>query len=515
MFLNFSQSKDQKSQFQALSEHYSIISFKPDGTILEANNNFLNTFGYQSNEIIGKHHRIFCDNKYSNSEDYKKFWNELKDGKVQSSEFKRIKKDKSSIFIQATYNPIKNKLGKVYKIVKLAQDITENKLQNLYYQGQIEAIHKSHAIIEFDMDGNILHANDNFLNTMGYHLDEIVGKHHSIFCTNSYKNSIEYVKFWEKLKKGKHDAGEYLRLGKNSKNIWIQATYNPIMDLDNKPVKVVKYATDITFKKNLFFDIESKVSDFKNSLDYLLKTSMNMTKRAKETTKSSQEVSNSINIISEGVIDIDSKTDHMHNSMIEISTISSEAKNIAQLVSNQSKSTSSSINNLDAQSQKIGQTIQIISQIAFQTNILSLNAAVEAATAGEAGKGFAVVASEVRNLATRSNEAAKEITQMVEDIQFQVKDSLDSINKIDGTISNMREMSVNISDSIIQQKNFANEISHITSESTKDINHIVSNISNLSTNAEDSQNDAQSTLNASQDLLTVSNQLIEILKKLN
>lgn len=193
-------SKKQKAQLETINQNFAVISFTPEGVIKEANRAFLDAMGYELNEVVGKHHSIFCDKNYVNSSSYTKFWSDLALGKVNTSEFKRVKKNGESIFIQASYSPVKDSSGKVYEVIKFAQDITEQKLKNLYIQSQIDAISKSQAIIEFDINGIIQTANENFLNTLGYRLEEIVGKHHSIFCEKSYVDSNAYEKFWEKLK---------------------------------------------------------------------------------------------------------------------------------------------------------------------------------------------------------------------------------------------------------------------------------------------------------------------------
>ncbi len=511
LFLN----TEEKAQLNAIHNNFAIISFKADGTILDANENFLNTMGYNLNEIVGKHHRIFCENTFVNSIEYKEFWENLNKGQTQTSEFTRIKKNGEYIFIQASYTPIKDKSGRVYKIIKFAQDITKSKLQSLDYLGQIEAIGKSQAVIEFDMKGIILKANENFLNTLGYKLEDIIGKHHSIFCEEAYKNSKEYQQFWQKLNKGQFDAGEYLRIGNNGKRIWIQATYNPIMGVDKKPFKVVKYATDITTRKNMTFEIEKNVQNLTSSLEHLSSTTTSMSKRAKVTMAGSKEVSSSIVQVNDAVSNISNKVETMLSSITSISKSSEEGKKIAIEARKQSKNTTTAILKLDEESEKIGDTINIISQIAFQTNILSLNAAVEAATAGEAGKGFAVVAQEVRNLATRSNEAAKEITNAILLIQSLVKNSLESINSIDNTIEQITSMSTHISDSISEQQTISNEVSSITTETSSEINEITNTMVNVSQSAQNSREEAQETINATNELIEVSSSLISILKKLN
>ena len=237
--------------FSAINKSQGIIEFNMDGTIITANDNFLNVLGYSLEEVKGKHHRIFCEESYVNSPDYKKFWEKLSRGEFDSGEYKRIGKNAREVYIQATYNPIFDLNGKPMKVLKIATDVTKLKLMNSEFEGKISAIDKSQGTIEFNMDGTIITANDNFLNVLGYSLEEVKGKHHRIFCEESYVNSPDYKKFWEKLNRGEFDSGEYKRIGKNAREVYIQATYNPIFDLNGKPMKILKIAADVTEKKRL------------------------------------------------------------------------------------------------------------------------------------------------------------------------------------------------------------------------------------------------------------------------
>ena len=231
---------------KAINQHYAVVSFKTDGTIRDANEKFLKLFGYELEEIVGKKHRIFCDSDYANSFEYRQFWNDLTNGYVQTEEFKRIKKDGTSIFIQASYKPLINEDGQIFEILKFAQDITSKKLESLDYSAKIKAINSTQSVIEFDMNGFVLNANENLLNSLGYSLDEIIGKHQSMFCEEDYVKSNEYKEFWNKLRSGIHESGKYLRLGKNGKKVWVQAIYTPIFDIDKKPIKIVNFTQDIT-----------------------------------------------------------------------------------------------------------------------------------------------------------------------------------------------------------------------------------------------------------------------------
>jgi methyl-accepting chemotaxis protein len=230
----------------ALNRSQAVIEFTLDGTIVTANDNFLNAVGYSLEEIKGRHHSMFVDEAYRQSPEYREFWARLNRGEFVASEFKRLGKGGKEIWIQASYNPIFDAHGKTVKVVKFATDITAEKLKNADYAGQLAAIRKAQAVIEFKLDGTIVTANENFLKTVGYSLEEIQGRHHSLFVDEAQKQSPEYREFWARLNRGEYVAGEFKRFGKGGSEIWIQASYNPIFDASGKPVKVVKFASDIT-----------------------------------------------------------------------------------------------------------------------------------------------------------------------------------------------------------------------------------------------------------------------------
>ncbi len=243
-----------KGQIEAISRSQAVIEFDINGVILNANDNFLKTFSYSLSEIQYKHHSMFCDKKYSSSKKYKNFWDKLQSGIYHKGQFKRFDKNGKTIWIRATYNPIYGINGEVIKVVKFAHDITQDQEASLYYKAQIDSIDRSQAVVEFDMNGTVLNANKNFLDAMDYTLDEIKGKHHSMFCQKEYTVSPKYYKFWEKLQKGNYDSGKYLRIGKNGKKVWIRATYTPILNIENKPVRILKYAQDITELETIKID---------------------------------------------------------------------------------------------------------------------------------------------------------------------------------------------------------------------------------------------------------------------
>ena len=232
--------------YQALDRVQAIIEFELDGTVVSANENFLGIFEYELDEVIGKHHRMFCDPDYAESDAYVEFWKKLGRGEFHVAEFKRLAKGGREIWLQASYNPVFDKDGKPVRVVKFATDVTASKLQIAEFEGKIRAINRAQAVIEFELDGTVITANENFLRIFGYNLNEVVGKHHRIFCDPGYAESLEYARFWQKLGRGEYEADEFKRISKDGAEVWLQASYNPIFDMEGRPLKVVKFASDIT-----------------------------------------------------------------------------------------------------------------------------------------------------------------------------------------------------------------------------------------------------------------------------
>jgi methyl-accepting chemotaxis protein len=239
---------DLQAIYEALDRIQAIIEFDLDGTVVSANENFLNIFGYDLSEVIGQHHRMFCDPAYAESDAYAEFWQRLGRGECNAAEFKRLSKEGRELWLQASYNPVLNEDGKPVRIIKFATDVTAAKLEKAEFEGKIRAIDRAQAVIEFELDGTVITANENFLSIFGYSLDEVQGQHHRIFCDPGYAESPDYARFWQKLSRGEYAADEYKRISKNGAEVWLQASYNPIFDIDGRPLKVVKFAADITME---------------------------------------------------------------------------------------------------------------------------------------------------------------------------------------------------------------------------------------------------------------------------
>lgn len=461
------------NKLAALDRSQGVIEFRPNGEILTANENFLNLMGYDEREIVGKHHRIFVDKDYASTPEYKELWAKLNRGEFQAGEFLRYNSTGEEVWIQASYNPVVTSNGKVTRVVKYATDITEEKRKNAYFSGQIKAINQSQAVIEFDPTGKILDANDNFLNAMGYTLGEIKGKHHSMFVDPSVRASSEYRLFWEQLAEGQFQTGEFHRIGNGGKDVWIQATYSPIIDDNGNVLRVVKYATDITGRKVAVNDIcEVMLALSKGSLTSRLEREYegefeqlaqsvndfvtNLSSIIHEIRAGSETINNASAEIAKGNADLSSRTEQQASSLEETASSMEEITSTVQLNADNAKQANGlaseasrvaisggklieqvvgTMADINQSAKKIEDIIGVIDGIAFQTNILALNAAVEAARAGEQGRGFAVVASEVRTLAQRSANAAKDIKGLISDSVTKVESGNELVNQSGATMS--------------------------------------------------------------------------------
>jgi methyl-accepting chemotaxis protein len=506
---------DYQGQIAAIRKAQAVIAFNMSGVVLDANDNFLKALGYTLEEIKGKHHSMFVDEAYRQSPEYKEFWAKLNRGEYVADEFKRIGKGGKEVWIQASYNPIMDLNGRPFKVVKYATDITQQKLQNADFTGQIAAIGKASAVIEFRMDGTILSANDNFLRTLGYSLDEIKGQHHSMFVDEAYRQSPEYKEFWAKLNRNQYQAGEFKRMGKGGREVWIQGSYNPILDLNGKAFKVVKFATDVTQRVNTAHEVEKICQGLANASEELSSTSQQMSANAEETSTQASVVSAGAEQVDKNLQTVATGTEEMSASIKEIAKNAHESAKVATAAVKVAEDTNQIVSKLGDSSTEIGQVIKVITSIAQQTNLLALNATIEAARAGEAGKGFAVVANEVKELAKQTAKATEDISRKIEAIQGDTKNAVSAIAQISGVIKQVNDISNTIATAVEEQNATTNEMARNVGEAAKGSGEISKNIGGVAEAAKSTTHGANDSLKAAQALTKMAADLRELVQRLN
>jgi methyl-accepting chemotaxis protein len=411
---------DKAGWLAAIDRAQAVIEFTLDGTILRANANFLATLGYRRDEIAGRHHRMFVAPEERESAAYRAFWDELRRGALQGGEFRRIAKDGREVWIQASYNPVLDRAGQPCRIVKFATDITAAKQSATEAAGKLAAIGKSQAVIEFALDGTILDANDNFLAVVGYRLDEIRGRHHRIFVEPAEREAAAYRDFWRALGRGDYQAGEYKRIGKSGEPVWIQASYNPILDAAGRPTKVVKYASDTT--------------------------------RQVQARMRSDHVRGMMEQVAAGAADLDGSVRAIARAMAQSRDTASAAVGHVEAAGGQAQ-------RLAAAAQAMRGIVALIDDITGQINLLALNATIESARAGEAGRGFAVVAQEVKSLANQAKQATDKIGDEIMGLNAISGDVVTALATIRDAIQAVNGFVGSTADAVEQQSAIAGEMS--------------------------------------------------------
>ncbi|EDY84820.1 PAS fold family [Verrucomicrobiia bacterium DG1235] len=506
--------QNSKGVIDAIDSAFAYIEFETSGNILSANDNFLSVMGYTREEIVGKHHRMFVEDSYANSNEYQNFWSDLNAGKSVSNSFKRLSKDGREVWIQAVYAPVKDEVGKVFKIVKIATDITEAKVAAMNNERQLTEANRNQAVIEFDAAGMILNANQNFLDCLGYSLDEIKGQHHRIFVEQEYAKSHEYASFWKELNEGKFQTAEYKRLGKDGSDVWIQATYNPRFDVSGKVFRVIKFASDITDRKvaeaklqETLRSVAEHSQTLSSAAEELSSTAQSMNTNTEDTARQAGVASSASEQVATNISMVATAAEQMSASVREIAKSASEAAQVGSSAVKVASDTNSTVAKLGASSVEIGEVIKVITSIAEQTNLLALNATIEAARAGEAGKGFAVVANEVKELAKQTAAATEDISSKIEAIQGDAEGAVTAIGEISQIIAQINDIQNNIASAVDEQSSTTNEIARNVSEASRGSTEISENIVSVSTSAQSTTEGANDTLVAAQELAKLSSHL--------
>lgn len=443
---------DLRAKLGALDSVQAVIEFKPDGTILGANANFLRAMGYQIDEIRGRHHSLFVEPSERDSAAYRSFWDALGRGEAQVRSFKRLAKGGREVWIEASYNPLRNRAGHVVKVVKFATDVTAQTQRAIELDGQIAALNRSQAVIAFRPDGTILDANANFLAAVGYTLDEIQDRHHRMFVEEAEQESPAYRGFWAALARGEYQSAEFRRIAKGGREIFIQATYNPITDRENRVVKVVKFATDITAQVLERQRRALAQQAIGTDLDAIGIAVADVTRQTSEATGTVARVAADIQAVAAGA-------EELSASVSEISQQVSHTAHLAGTAVEQVRSTGGIVAGLSGQAAQIGEVVGLIQGIAGQTNLLALNATIEAARAGESGRGFAVVASEVKALAAQTAKATDQIRAQIAATQDATQQAVEAIGSIGSTIRSLDEAAAAIAAAVEEQSAVTREMS--------------------------------------------------------
>ncbi len=468
MFFKPKQTQSDKI-ISALNASLAIIEFDMDGKILSANQNFLTAMGYEEAEIIGKKHAMFVEPAYAASPDYQAFWATLRQGKFQQAQFRRIGKNGREVWIEASYNPIASTGTTFDRVIKVATDVTREKMAFADLSGKVNAIDRTQAMIEFNLDGIILTANQNFLTAMGYELSEIQGKHHSMFVPQDQRDNDSYRVFWEQLRQGQFQTGQYKRVGKGGRDVWIEGAYNPVFDLNGNPWKVVKFATDITSQISLLSNLKTLIDVNFANIDHAIDQSES---QADSVASAAGQTSDNVQTMATSAEELAASIAEIASSMARSQSATDQAFARMEAASQATHKLASAANAMDG-------IVGLIRDIAGQINLLALNATIESARAGAAGKGFAVVANEVKHLASQAAKATEQISQEIGDIQSISDDVVTALGGIQSAISDVREHVASTASAVEEQSMVTRDMSANMQLTSSAVDTISANIRSI------------------------------------
>ena len=459
------------AKLAALDRVQGVIEFDLSGRILHANANFLAAVGYSLPELVGQHHGLLVEPDYRASAAYAAFWEGLRAGTFSTGQFRRHAKGGREIWIEASYNPIIGRDGKPYKVVKFATDITRQKAEDADRAGQIAAIDKAQGVIAFDLDGTILDANANFLAVVGYDIAEVRGRHHGLFVEPAYKASPDYAAFWAALRRGEYQAAQYKRIAKGGREVWIQATYNPIFDASQRPYKVVKFATDITEQVTLLANLRRLIERNFSEIDRAVGRS---TEDSGAAIQAAETTAGNVRMMAAAAEELAASVAEVSHSMGQSRTATDGAFERVQAAGAFTRRLSEAAGSMNG-------IVGLIQSVAAQINLLALNATIEAARAGEAGRGFAVVANEVKNLANQAARATEQIGAEINGVQALSGEVVGALDSIRGSVDIMRDNVVATATAVEEQSLVTRELSQSMQEAARAVAAITGNIGAIGT----------------------------------